>query len=51
MKSLPGQSQHGRQALTTSPWGTLDQGGNAVEVTDTIAPAPTGSSKGKVCAG
>ena len=29
------------QALTRSPWGTLDQGGNVVEVTDTIAPPPT----------
>ncbi len=28
------------QALTRSPWGTLDQGGNVVEVTDTIAPPP-----------
>jgi len=30
------------QALTTSPWGTRDQGGNAVEWTDTIAPSPFG---------
>ncbi len=30
------------QAKTTSPWGTLDQGGNAVEWTDTITPAPFG---------
>jgi formylglycine-generating enzyme required for sulfatase activity len=36
------------QAKTPSPWGTLDQGGNAVEWTDTIAPSPTGSSKGRV---
>lgn len=28
------------QARTRSPWGTLDQGGNVVEVTDTIAPPP-----------
>ncbi len=28
------------QAKTRSPWGTLDQGGNVVEVTDTIAPPP-----------
>ena len=27
------------QAKTTSPWGTLDQGGNAVEWTDTITSA------------
>jgi hypothetical protein len=28
------------QANTPSPWGTLDQDGNAVEWTDTIAPSP-----------
>jgi hypothetical protein len=32
------------QAKTTSPWGTLDQGGNAVEWTDTITPPPSGRS-------
>src|SRR6476659_52134 len=37
------------QAQTTSPWGTLDQGGNAVEWTDTITPPPTGRSNGRVC--
>ena len=36
------------QALTTSPWGTLDQGGNAVEWTDTITPPPAGKSEGRV---
>jgi hypothetical protein len=36
------------QAKTTSPWGTLDQGGNAVEWTDTITPSPTGSTAGRV---
>jgi hypothetical protein len=36
------------EAKTTSPWGTLDQGGNAVEWTDTITPSPTGSSDGRV---
>jgi formylglycine-generating enzyme required for sulfatase activity len=36
------------QAETTSPWGTLDQGGNAVEWTDTIAASPTGKSDGRV---
>jgi len=36
------------QAKTTSPWGTLDQGGNAVEWTDTITPSPTGNSDGRV---
>ncbi len=30
------------QAGTRSPWGTLDQGGNAVEWTDTITPPPLG---------
>lgn len=30
------------QARTRSPWGTLDQGGNVVEITDTIAPPPPG---------
>jgi formylglycine-generating enzyme required for sulfatase activity len=34
------------QAKTPSPWGTLDQGGNAVEWTDTITPPPFGV-KGK----
>lgn len=28
------------QALTRSPWGTLDQGGNVVEILDTISPPP-----------
>ena len=28
------------QAASRSPWGTLDQGGNVVEVTDTISPPP-----------
>lgn len=28
------------QAKTRSPWGTLDQGGNVVEITDTISPPP-----------
>ncbi len=30
------------QARTLSPWGTLDQGGNVVEVLDTLAPQPPG---------
>jgi formylglycine-generating enzyme required for sulfatase activity len=34
------------QAKTLSPWGTLDQGGNVVEWTDTITPPPFGV-KGK----
>jgi len=36
------------QALTTSPWGTLDQGGNAVEWTDTITPPPFGVKGARV---
>ncbi|MFF3766446.1 hypothetical protein ACFYYR_20515 [Streptomyces sp. NPDC001922] len=32
------------QAGTPSPWGTLDQGGNAVEWTDTITPPPAGQN-------
>ncbi len=36
------------QARTTSPWGTLDQGGNAVEWTDTITPPPSGGSSARV---
>ena len=33
------------QAKTASPWGTLDQGGNVVEWTDTITPSPTPGDK------
>ncbi len=36
------------QAGTLSPWGTLDQGGNAVEWTDTITPPPSKRSRGRV---
>lgn len=36
------------QAKTLSPWGTLDQGGNVVEWTDTITPSPVGTTKGRV---
>jgi len=32
------------QARTLSPWGTLDQGGNAVEWTDTVTPPPGGQN-------
>jgi hypothetical protein len=35
------------QARTTSPWGTLDQGGNVVEWTDTITPPPAGNGGGR----
>jgi len=30
------------QAKTPSPWGTYDQGGNVVEILDTLAPQPSG---------
>ena len=36
------------QAMTRSPWGTLDQGGNAVEWTDTITPPPAGNHDPRV---
>jgi hypothetical protein len=36
------------QALTRSPWGTLDQGGNVVEWTDTITPPPFGVKGARV---
>jgi hypothetical protein len=36
------------QARTTSPWGTLDQGGNAVEWTDTLTAPPAGQGAGRV---
>jgi formylglycine-generating enzyme required for sulfatase activity len=36
------------QAQTTSPWGTLDQGGNAVEWTDTITAPPAGQTSERV---
>lgn len=36
------------QARTRSPWGTLDQGGNAVEWTDTITPPPFGAKGARV---
>jgi formylglycine-generating enzyme required for sulfatase activity len=36
------------QARTLSPWGTLDQGGNAVEWTDTITPPPAGKKGARV---
>jgi formylglycine-generating enzyme required for sulfatase activity len=36
------------QALTVSPWGTLDQGGNVVEWTDTITPPPFGIKGARV---
>ena len=36
------------QAGTLGPWGTLDQGGNVVEWTDTITPPPAGNGDGRV---
>jgi formylglycine-generating enzyme required for sulfatase activity len=45
-KAFQGSLSTVGQAKTTSPWGTLDQGGNAVEWTDTITPPPFGI-KGK----
>lgn len=45
-KAFQGSLSTVGQAKTTSPWGTLDQGGNAVEWTDTITPPPFGV-KGK----
>ncbi|WP_405361698.1 hypothetical protein OG535_28125 [Kitasatospora sp. NBC_00085] len=36
------------QARSTSPWGTLDQGGNAVEWTDTITAPPSGRNSARV---
>ncbi|WP_311137278.1 hypothetical protein [Streptomyces sp. I6] len=47
-----GSLSTGGQALTTSPWGTFDQGGNAVEWTDTITPPPparTSAASGGGC--
>ncbi|GBQ04007.1 hypothetical protein SSP531S_54970 [Streptomyces spongiicola] len=43
-----GSLSTGGQALSASPWGTFDQGGNAVEWTDTITPPPTGQDFGRV---
>jgi hypothetical protein len=36
------------QSATYSPWGTLDQGGNVVEWTDTITPPPFGAKGHRV---
>ena len=43
-KAYQGSLETVGQAQTTSPWGTLDQGGNAVEWTDTITAPPSGRS-------
>lgn len=47
-KAFQGSLSTVGQALTTSPWGTLDQGGNAVEWTDTITPPPFGVKGARV---
>lgn len=46
-KAYTGVVQTVGQARTKSPWGTLDQGGNAVEWTDTITPPPSGRGGGR----
>jgi formylglycine-generating enzyme required for sulfatase activity len=47
-KAFQGSLSTVGQARTASPWGTLDQGGNVVEWTDTITPSPLGTTKGRV---
>jgi formylglycine-generating enzyme required for sulfatase activity len=47
-KAFQGSLSTVGQAKTLSPWGTLDQGGNVVEWTDTITPSPLGTTKGRV---
>lgn len=47
-KAFQGSLSSVGQALTPSPWGTLDQGGNAVEWTDTITPPPFGVKGARV---
>ena len=47
-KAFQGSLSTVGQARTTSPWGTIDQGGNVVEWTDTITPSPLGTAKGRV---
>ena len=47
-KAFQGSLSTVGQARTPSPWGTLDQGGNVVEWTDTITPSPLGTTKGRV---
>lgn len=42
VKAYQGSLASVGQAKTRSPWGTLDQGGNAVEWTDTITAPPLG---------
>ncbi len=47
-KAFQGSLETVGQAKTRSPWGTLDQGGNAVEWTDTITPPPGGKGGKRV---
>ena len=47
-KAFQGSVSTVGQAKTTSPWGTLDQGGNVVEWTDTITPPPFGTEGPRV---
>ena len=47
-KAFAGSLSTVGQARTLSPWGTLDQGGNVVEWTDTITPSPVGTTRGRV---
>jgi hypothetical protein len=47
-KAFQGSVSTVGQAKTPSPWGTLDQGGNVVEWTDTITPPPFGTEGPRV---
>jgi hypothetical protein len=47
-KAFAGSLNTVGQAGTFGPWGTLEQGGNAVEWTDTITPAPFGAKGHRV---
>ena len=47
-KAFAGSLNTVGQAATLGPWGTLEQGGNAVEWTDTITPAPFGAKGHRV---
>lgn len=47
-KAFQGSLSTVGQARTFSPWGTLEQGGNAVEWTDTITPPPFGAKGHRV---
>ena len=47
-KAFAGSLSTVGQAGTFGPWGTLEQGGNAVEWTDTITPPPFGAKGHRV---